>query len=43
MYCNISIFQVENREFIRAIFVEQLDLLVASAQDGKICERNYAG
>ena len=33
--------QAEQRGFIRSVFVEGLDLLAASALDGKICESGW--
>ncbi len=41
MYVLLYLFhslQTKHREFTKAIFVDQFDVLIASARDGKICE-----
>ena len=40
--CNTYLLQVDYRGFVCSLFVEQLDYLVCSCLDGKICESESA-
>lgn len=34
----IEFFKSDNRGFVNSLFIESLDILVMSSQDGKICK-----